>query len=456
MGLLAVAAPVIIHLLGLGRSPTQRFPTLRFFSATRLAPTRRTQLHDPWLLLLRVAIFMAAVAALAQPLYRSDDRERAYASSLARVVVLDTSLSVRRAGTAALDSARRLATNLVAEADLGLVLETASPARMLDGASVWLAMQQQRRELVVLSDFQRGTLDSASLARVPVETGVRLVRISSGALQLPIALEHRVGDRLVRSLTSRSDSVGTQVSWSSRALVDSAQTAVVRVLAGEDERAAATAANDASSVIGAQIVSLQDARLASDRVGTPEIVIVTLRAPQRAALLASTNTPSEAWMLRAVSSLQSDAVLQEVARGEDMRIADDSVAGVVVAYTADAQPVVWAAAVELDGRTALLIVSNVDAGSVVMPALIAASRTVMSPQPDAAELEADQLSDSVLTSLSRAPATEMRGGVLAASPNAGDNESDGRWLWLLALVLIGAEWLLRRRMHARHSESVVT
>jgi len=453
VGLLAIAAPILLHLLGLGRSPRQRFPTLRFFDASRLAPTRRTQLHDPWLLLLRMAVFVAAVAALAQPFYRSAERERAFAASLARVVVLDTSASVQHGG--ALDSSRRLAASLVAAANVGQVLETAQPTLALDGAIAWLGLQPQRRELVVLSDFQLGALDSLVLRRVPADIGVRLERIAAGSLQFPVVSEHLVGSRTVRAVTTRTDSGATrivQVEWTSRALVDSAERLSVRVLASDAERESVRAALDASLAIGARLVSLQDSALMSD--SAPEMLIVTPGSPQRRALLATARAPGDPWMLQVIAALRSDVVLQESARSDVS--GRDSAAGLVVAYTADEWPAVWAVEAEFEGRVTLVLVTNTGAESLTMPALLAAARAVSSPQPDVAELETARFSDRVLASLYREPATELQRSAFAGSPNAVEGESDGRWLWLLVLLLLGAEALFRRRVHAQRTPSVVT
>lgn len=456
LGLLAVAAPIIIHLLGLGRSPTRRFPTLRFFDISRLAPTRRTQLHDPWLLLLRVAILVAAVSALAQPFYASGAREQAYASSLARVVVLDTSASVQRAGANALDSARRLAAELVAEADIGMVLESAAPGHALAGGDAWLAMQAQRGELVVLSDFQVGAVDTALLRRISAPTGIRLLRLAHTPLPFPITTEYRSGDRAVRAVTSRTDSGPsntTQVLWSAGAQTDAPAPESVRVLSASAEDTAVRLANEASFAIGPQLVALQDAAIARD--SARRVTIVTPASPRRASVLATARVPREAWMLRAVASLHADRVLQDIASETTHAPTADSVAGLVVAYTDDQRAAIWAAEAEIDGRVTLLLVLNVPAESLTMPALLAAARAATAAPLTLAELQTERLADSVLAQFERTPAAELRrAGVAAAVRGPAASQSDGRWVWLLVLLLLGAEFIVRRRMQARHAEAV--
>ncbi|NBW66130.1 hypothetical protein EBR44_10255 [bacterium] len=63
-GLLLVALPVIIHLLGKDPATRRAFPTLRFIAASRLLPTRWSRIHDPLLLAVRCAVLAAAVVAL--------------------------------------------------------------------------------------------------------------------------------------------------------------------------------------------------------------------------------------------------------------------------------------------------------------------------------------------------------------------------------------------------------
>ena len=106
LGLLGVALPVLIHLLGRGHARVHRFPTLRFLGASRLLPTRRTRIHDLPLLLVRIGAVALAVAALAQPLVLTAKRARSLDRGLARAIVVDTSASMRRAtpgGTSAIE-----------------------------------------------------------------------------------------------------------------------------------------------------------------------------------------------------------------------------------------------------------------------------------------------------------------------------------------------------------------
>src|ERR1043166_6684007 len=95
-GLVALALPIAIHLLGRGHARVHKFPTLRFLEASRLLPTRRTRVRDLLLLAVRIGILAAAVAALAQPLLLTPGLKQSLDRGLGRAVILDTSASMSR------------------------------------------------------------------------------------------------------------------------------------------------------------------------------------------------------------------------------------------------------------------------------------------------------------------------------------------------------------------------
>jgi hypothetical protein len=192
LGLIAVAVPVIIHLLGRNQSRVIRFPTLRFISASRLVPTRRKRISDWPLLLVRVAIVALGAVALSQPYFACARRTGAAApSAISRAIIVDTSASMLRpvvggAASTALDSARRHATSLKSGAGVTTTIETADLADAIDGASAWLATRSGSSELVLISDFQSSTVDSTAIAGVAAEIGIRAVSIpAAGAVAVP-------------------------------------------------------------------------------------------------------------------------------------------------------------------------------------------------------------------------------------------------------------------------------
>ncbi len=95
LGALAVAAPIVVHLLRQRDVPTFRLPTVSLLSRATAESRRRLRLRDLWLLLLRALAVVAFALGAAQPWVATsrafDDGRRA---SLA--IVLDDSMSMTR------------------------------------------------------------------------------------------------------------------------------------------------------------------------------------------------------------------------------------------------------------------------------------------------------------------------------------------------------------------------
>jgi hypothetical protein len=142
LGILAVIAPLVLHLLARRRAARLPFPTLRFVQPTRLASLRTRALEDPLLLAVRVAVLVLAAAAAAGPLLRTAQRRRASDARTIQTVV--------------------------------------DERRQLPGAVAWLQRQPPaRREIVVRSAFPIGSFAPADFAQVPAEIGLRFERTSA-------------------------------------------------------------------------------------------------------------------------------------------------------------------------------------------------------------------------------------------------------------------------------------
>ena len=433
LGLAALAVPVLVHLLGRRSARAQRFPTLRFIEATPPVATRRTRLTDIPLMLVRIAMLAAAVAALAAPLVVSADRERRLGAGIARAIILDTSESVRRAsvpyGSAqtatggesslAMDAVRGHGTRLASEARTSVVIETGAPASALAGASAWLEHQRGRRELAIVSDFQTGAIDSSDLAIVPGDIGIRLIQVSgiwrgdSSPVRPPLL-----------------EPIG------------------LAILAGSSERARAEAAVRAAAAL------TEPARLSPER----PVAIVHRGFESRAQLLAGATQPSVPWQGDLLVRLGTDPTLLAAAAAA-ATAADSATVGVdsagaaahaIVLRARSGQPIITAAADRPDDRHRLLLFLHADAGSLVSAALVGAVARATARTSPAAEQESTRVDAGTLTTWERAPAT-------AATTRTADDggESDGRWLWLLALALLGVEsWLRRGRREVRPVEVV--
>ena len=152
-------------------------------------------IHDPCCLPFAPAILASAVAALAQPLSSDEQSTQRIARGIARAIIVDTSESMRQAdasGARPIDAARREAERLARDAQTSLVIQSATPRRALAGAADWIARQHRRAELVIVSDFQTGTIDRRDLDAMPRAAGIRLLRVP--AVQGPVESVAQAGD----------------------------------------------------------------------------------------------------------------------------------------------------------------------------------------------------------------------------------------------------------------------
>jgi hypothetical protein len=161
----AVALPIAIHLLARDRSRRVPFPTLRFLEVTKLSAVSRHKLQDLPLLAVRVGLVLAAVAALAGPVFVTPAREAAWAERIARAVVLDDR-------TAPPDDELRAAA-------VGATFARMHFRDAVGDAVRWLGVQRlAAREIVVFSTFRRGTVSAGDFVDVPDDVSVRLIRSS--------------------------------------------------------------------------------------------------------------------------------------------------------------------------------------------------------------------------------------------------------------------------------------
>jgi hypothetical protein len=212
LGLLAVVVPILIHLLGRQQSRVERFPTLRFIGTSRLNPTARRRISDWPLLLIRIAIIASAAIALTQPVAWP---RSALTTEVSRAVIVDTSASMYRvtaAGPASL-RARQVADSL-ANGVASSRIETDSPADALDGAIAWLETRPGLREIAIISDFQRSSIDTANLAAIPASIGIvipsetRDLHLSD--VQIP---RFTRDDNSIATYAGPSDVAGADAAW---------------------------------------------------------------------------------------------------------------------------------------------------------------------------------------------------------------------------------------------------
>lgn len=396
LGVIGIALPVAIHLLGRGHARVQKFPTLRFVEASRLMPTKRTRIHDLALLLVRAGVIAAAAAALAQPLFLTAGRRRSLDRGLARAIVIDTSTSMRPA----IDSARAVARRLASDAQSSITIESNDPAAALSGAEAWLKRQGRRGEIVVLSDFQRGQIDSADVAHVPADFGFATRRFTVLPPPNPLELRAALGNGALVARTS-ADADRSVVEWTALpgGRID---TSAISLLAGDRDRAGIAAIETAAAT---RAVSLP---WDSSRA----VTVVFPRYSGSDELQRRLASPHSPWM--------ADLVI---------RLATDSI------------PIAASGEQTVAGRRRLVIVTSSEPGTVAAARLVADVRQALSAAPDGRELEPSTLSDAELATWHRDAPVDDRSQL---KPTDDNGPSDGRWLWLVALGLLLVEMRLRR------------
>jgi len=434
LGLLAVAVPVLIHLLGRDKAPRHSFPSLRFIEIAELPPTRRTRLHDLLLLATRVLIFAVAAAALAQPLVLVASRRAAIDSRLARAIIVDTSASMQRptpSAAHAVDSARSAAKRLAGDAQTSISIETNTPSLAIGGAVAWLESQPSRREIVIVSDFQTGALDSVAVAAIPTPIGLRAVPISTTG-NVPLERRNLLRDASVIAHIDVATNP-TVVSWTLGARADSARSEPRITLDATDR-----------SLVEALMAGAKTLGVAAPIDSSLMVTVVFPSAADRDALMKRATRVSSQRLTEIVSRLLADSLIGSprefamapVARassGDSRRLGPTlmSVAGSANAIAAEDT---------VGGAHRLLVFSYDSVANVNTAMLIAAIRRASSTAPSIRELDPSTTPKAVIDSWQRAPsATPTRETV-----DSTNGPSDARWLWLVVLALLGAEAMLRR------------
>ncbi len=417
LGLLSLALPVLVHLFTRRQARVEPFPSLRFLQVSRLLPTRSTRLTDIPLLLLRLAICAAAVAALAQPLWRPDASRRGSADAIARAIVVDT--STLSADTTAAAFAERVIAERLATSETQHVVRTDAPALAIDGARAWLETLTGRGEIVVMSAFAAGALDSTDLTAIPAHIGLSFTR-------LPAA---------TGALSPMGAGADASLIWHGDTTAD-----------GRQRRGAIQAA---VASLGA---SLSESRRATDTR------VVHVVSPGGTIPVASKQTPVARWMGDVMLRVRRDTTLA-VATASLPALADTTFAApfVVLRRATNGAPVV--AAAPLDSASELLVVSRaLDIHFATASLLLAVSRAMepgVAARAEAPTAKVSQsnttVSDDQLQRWSR-PATDVppdtRAGVSGVSATSGNGAdtgpSHGRYLWALVLLLLGVEAFVRR------------
>jgi hypothetical protein len=413
-GIGVAAVPILIHLLRQHRAERIPFPSVRFIHPSRTAAVRLRRVQDPWLLLVRVAILAAAACALAQPVMLTPARLAAWNAKVSRAVVVDTSGSMRLHGAEA--AAREAATAEVHSASSAVRFDVTNLGDGLRQATVWLATAPPgRREVVIVSDFQADALRLLDLRNLPGGTGVRGVQVGRAAVGQAftgMALLGRGSNshheiRLEPALTYAALATGSGGPEGLRLIAAAGQEeAVARLM--RSVSSAGTPAPSAAEPIAVVV--------AGGRVPSP---LGSIQA---------------GWMRSIAVRLMSDRGL--LAAAADMRSTLETTGEpwTVIVRDSAQRPLVRAAS----SGPALVIDVAAPAGSfltasVIRGTLLARQGTQAFTEQEVVRMTADQIA-----AWTRPPGPVGREVAVQAG------QSDARWCWLVALLLLAAETLMRR------------
>jgi hypothetical protein len=386
-----LAGPVIVHWLARRRAPRVIFPATHFVRATQSAAVRLRRPSDIGLLLLRLAIVGAAVLAAAQPLVLTPWRLARWNARVSRAVIVDQSRGLSAPGVAS-----RLADQEVRDLFAARRLNSSNLADAIDRATLWLeGVAPSRREIVIVSDFQAGTLEAGDLAAVPADVGIRLVRAgvqpdTRRATSPPV--EGWQGG--IWQAATTIDAAGTRVSW--ERLGSAGVPSWIAVSASQADAVAADRALRAAVSLGVP---------AGDN--SHRLVV---RFAGGAGQSASEKPIRSPWIAAAAIALQRSDLIQGV------------------------EP---AAVSEREG--AMIVDAPLPAAALAAPAVVRAA--LLAVRPDTIvdrQIEVATLSDTELARWRRDAAPVTRSAIPLA------DDSDARWLWLIALALLGLESHLRR------------
>jgi hypothetical protein len=423
-GLLLLAVPIIIHILRRHRADRVPFPSLRF---VRPAPTSAVRVRTPsdlLLLCLRMAIVALAVCAAAGPVLLTRSRVDAWNAQVARAVVVDTSESMRMAddgvvsATAAADAELRTAT-------YGRRVDAADLAAGLRRATSWLASTPPaRREVVVISDFQHGSLGDDALTRVPGLVGLRLVQVGQPVEKraltgVPLLGAGHVGPRM--QAIELTEATGLVLTTS-----EAAGNSGLRCVHAPEQQGEVDAMLRALAVAGTPGLA--------PGVNQP----IAIRFAGQKPAVTSTGTlsgVSAGWMLQTVLRLQQDEALQRSAASVDALPMTGSQPWFVIARDKTAQPLVRAAA----SGDELVMEIAASPGSYFSAAAVRAALVARRGAVDRPEQEILRSTQAELAAWTRPSGAVDRG----AWRNV--QSSDARWLWLGVLLLLGVEQWLRAR-----------
>ena len=417
-----LAGPVIVHLLARRHARRVVFPASHFVRPVQAAAVRLRRPTDLLLMMLRLAIVGAAVAAAAGPVLLTSRRLSQWDARMSRAVIVDTSRSMPSA-----DAASALAAKETEGAFRAQRIDAADLPGAVERAADWLAtVPPSRREVVLISDFQQGAIDPEALRALPSTVGIRFIRAGAPpatrtAILTPI--DYWRGARWTGSLAVDARGVGstwTRESGGTPPQRDAVPSWLTVAVPAADAAAAGRAVRAAASF---GLPAGDDSRQAVVAFAWDTGSTRRREVPEEGKYeLSGTAQPvREPWMAAAALALRDSGLLRDT--GVDVAVEDRAgrfVVRVPIAVSSPSAPAVIRA-VALSLRPAAIADSELE--------------TQVIPDSDLAQWRRDA---SPLVGPDGVPA------LARTLRDTADGEGQGRWLWALALVLLGVEAWARR------------
>jgi hypothetical protein len=245
-GLMAIAIPVVIHMIHRERRETVPFPSLMFLRKIPYRSVRRQKIRHLLLLALRCLAIAMVVAAFARPFFEKKVAAAPAAGDSREVVILiDRSYSMANSGrwTRAVEAANTIAGQIRALDRVSVVAFASSAAQIVEPTSdrarvdrtlavtkpgsettryaSGLRMAAQilggsdlpRREIVLISDFHRSGWSPNDEVSLPVGVAVRTIDVSrketeDAAVASVSVARTQAGDRAHATVTARVTNLG--------------------------------------------------------------------------------------------------------------------------------------------------------------------------------------------------------------------------------------------------------
>jgi hypothetical protein len=423
-GFALLALPIVIHLLRAHRAERILFPSLRFVTPSRTAAVRLRLPADWPLLLVRLAIVASAVVAVAQPMVITRSRLRTWNARIVRAVIVDTSAAMNVAdgsGQRPLDVAREAAAAEGRSAWQVARIEGASLGDAFVRALTWLSVAPPaRHEIVVISGFTEGSLQGSDLANVPSAVGLRFVRVGG-----PVDARHVTGERLF--------AVADELAQVQQIELTGPKTGLRLTREAGSQSGLSVAGEDAASPEVRRLWrTVAAAGAPAPSAGEPLVCLFGPTGIGAAAEPMGPRTPR--WILRTLVRLQSDETLRQISSRVTASRLGDSDLWTVASVDRSGEPLVRVSA--RGDRLLMQVGASTDsfmAAAAVRALLVARAGDWSRP-----DQEILRTAPETLSAWSR-PAPEVDEEAWRHA-----DRSDGRWFWIVAVLLLGIEQRLRR------------